>query len=64
MGGHVRAGESFLDAGIAEMEQELGLAADNLALWLVGGKLTQLGEPYERTDYRPGTPPFRNSVER
>lgn len=61
VGGHVRAGEGFLEAGLAEMEQELGLPAHDLASWLVGGKLAQVGEPYERTDYRAGTPPFRNS---
>jgi isopentenyldiphosphate isomerase len=61
VGGHVRAGQSFLDAGIAEMEQELGLPRDNLARCLVGGKLTPIGKPYERTDYHPGTPPFRNN---
>lgn len=61
VGGHVRAGESFLEAGLAEMEQELGLPADHLSAWLVDGKLTRVGAPYERTDYRPGDPPFWNS---
>lgn len=61
VGGHVRAGESFREAGLAEMEQELGLSADRLAVWLVGGNLTRVGVPYERTDYHPGNPPFRNS---
>lgn len=60
VGGHVRAGERFLEAGLAEMEQELGLPANRLAAWLVGGELTQVGAPYERTDYHPGAPPFRN----
>ncbi len=60
VGGHVRAGQTFLDAGTTEMEQELGLPAENLVSWLVDGKLTPVGEPYERTDYRPSTPPFRN----
>lgn len=60
VGGHVRAGQSFLEAGLAEMEQELGLPANHQATWLAGGKLTKVGVPYERADYHPGTPPFRN----
>lgn len=60
VGGHVRAGESFLEAGIVEMEQELGLPADDLASYLVEGTLVRVGEPYERIDHRPGNPPFRN----
>lgn len=61
VGGHVQSGESFRDAGAAEMEQELGLPADDWAAHLVGGALEQVSRPYERTDYRPGKPPFRNN---
>lgn len=60
VGGHVRAGEDFLEAGLAEMEQELGLPADRLTEWLVGGQLEPVGEPYERIDYRPGPSLFYN----
>jgi 8-oxo-dGTP pyrophosphatase MutT (NUDIX family) len=60
VGGHVRAGETYLDAGLAEIEQELGLPAHNLEAWLVGGKLEPVGTPYERYDCQPATPPFRN----
>ncbi|MBS1253537.1 MAG: Nudix hydrolase [Anaerolineales bacterium] len=61
VGGHVRAGQNFYQAAVEEMEQELGLPSDDLASWLVGGRLEPVGEPYVRADYRTGTPPFRNS---
>ena len=60
VGGHVRAGQSFLEAGLAEMEEELGLPAQRLATFLVGGTLEKVGAPYERYDLRPGVLPFRN----
>ncbi len=60
VGGHVRAGQSFADAGLMELEQELGLPANDLGSCLVDGKLTPVGKPYERSDYRPSMPPFRN----
>jgi isopentenyldiphosphate isomerase len=60
VGGHVRAGETFLQAGHAEMEQELGLPATSLGTLLVGEKLEQVSQPYEHTDFQPGNPLFRN----
>lgn len=61
VGGHLRAGQDFHAATVAEMEEELGLPPDDLARWLVKGELQTVGEPYARRDYHAGTPPLRNA---
>ena len=60
VGGHVRAGESFYEAALTEMEQELGLPSSQLSDFLCDGNLKQVGPAYERADSRTGNPPMRN----
>jgi len=60
VGGHLKAGQDWWSGVLSEIEEEVGLAADAVDLWLAGDMLQQVGEAYERSGMDQGTPPYRN----
>ncbi len=60
VGGHIKAGQSWLQGALAEIEEELGLPADQTNRWLVEAAPVEVGEPYERYDIDETMPPIRN----
>jgi len=60
VGGHLKAGQDWWAGVLNEIEEEVGLPAGATDLWLVDGKLHQVGRPYDRSGMDEGTPPYRN----
>lgn len=60
VGGHLKAGQDWRSGALVEIEEEVGLQADAIDLWLVGGALHAVDAPYERSGRDRGTPPYRN----
>ncbi|RME82238.1 MAG: NUDIX domain-containing protein [Caldilineae bacterium] len=60
VGGHLKAGQDWEVGLWSELEEELGMTRSLREQWLVGGKLQQVGEQYERYGIDPRTPPYRN----
>jgi len=59
VGGHVKAGLTWEEGVVAEIEEELGLAAITRERWLQDGLLHPVGG-YERYSVDEGLPPYRN----
>ena len=60
VGGHLKAGQDWRSGVLSEIEEEVGLQADAIDLWLAGGVLQQVGNPYKRGGMDQGRPPYRN----
>ncbi|MCO6449248.1 MAG: NUDIX domain-containing protein [Caldilineales bacterium] len=60
VGGHVKAGQGWLEGAFNEIEEEVGLPADGTGEWLAGGVLQAVGDCYERYAVGDGAPPIRN----
>ena len=61
VGGHLKAGQDWRSGVLSEIEEEVGLAADAIDLWLAGDMLQQVDETYDHSGMDQGTPPYRNS---
>ncbi len=57
--GHVKAGRTWEEGVMAEIEEELGLAAITRKRWLANGRLQPVAG-YERYSVDEGLPPYRN----
>ena len=44
--GHVKAGETWMQGALSELEEEIGLKMADRTLWLVEDELIPVGEPY------------------
>ena len=60
VGGHLKAGQDWDEGVVAEIEEELGLAAADIGHWLDGGRLQPVPPLYERYDVSANIPPMRN----
>lgn len=60
VGGHVKAGQGWLDGTLHEIEEEIGLPAHRTAAWLAEENLRKVGRPYEHYAVGEGAPPIRN----
>ncbi len=59
VGGHVKAGRGWLDGLLAEVEEELGLPANEIETWLAGA-VQDVAPPYEHYGVHDGPLPLRN----
>ncbi|NOZ70773.1 MAG: NUDIX domain-containing protein [Chloroflexi bacterium] len=59
VGGHLKAGQDWMDGVLSETEEELGLATAEIEVWL-GSGLVRIGTPYERYDVKEGDLPIYN----
>lgn len=61
VGGHLKAGQTWVEGALGEIGEEIGLLPADRERWLAGGRLHLVGGPYERYGVDGGrTPPFRN----
>jgi len=59
VGGHLKAGQDWMNGVLCEIEEELGLPASEIEVWL-GSELHLVGLPYTRYDVDESDLPVRN----
>ena len=60
VGGHLKAGQNWQEGVLCEIEEEIGLAPEDLRRWLAEPALIPIGEPFERYGRSQDMPPIRN----